>query len=186
MGGTPALARELRERLGSRAREILTREPKEDELKRWTTECTNAVLRCWGDAADEVPRLRAELPPRSFELSCEAKRFVKQWNEQDWLHDGDHGPLTVDGLRIGPTMTPQEFVEWNVERWAWQLEQQVGLNCWDILFVPLFFVGIAAGVLNGIGLPEWLALAVGVVLLVPFMWWWARIRRRGYMAFGDA
>jgi hypothetical protein len=182
--GLPGLSRDVRARLAIRARKILTREAKDDELKAWTTECTSEILRRWADAAGEVPRLRAELPPRSFELSCEPKRFVRDWNEQDWLHDDEHGPLTVEQLRIGPAMSSHEFVEWNVERWAWQLEQQVGLNCLDVLVVPLFAFGLFGAVLS-FALSNLLAYICSAVLVVPSMWWWARARRRGYLAFGD-
>src|SRR5687768_8087936 len=39
--GLPALSRDVKARLAVRAREVLTREPKEDELKTWSTDFTN-------------------------------------------------------------------------------------------------------------------------------------------------
>ena len=80
--------------------------------------------------------------------------------------------------------SPEAHLVQMVELWADELRQQVRLNCWDVLFVPLFAV-LLPGSLLSVVLPDWAALAGGIVLAVPLMRWWIRERRTGRVALGD-
>jgi hypothetical protein len=80
--------------------------------------------------------------------------------------------------------SPETHLEQTVERWATELRRQVRLNCWDVAFVPIFAIGLPAVVLS-LAVPDWAAMVGGVLLAVPLMRWWIRLRKSGRIALSD-
>ena len=80
--------------------------------------------------------------------------------------------------------TPAAHLEQIVDSWAEEMRRMVRLSCWDVLFVPIFAVLLPASLLSVL-LPDWAAIAGGVVLGVPLLLWWIRLRRSGRWALGD-
>ena len=80
--------------------------------------------------------------------------------------------------------SPETHLDQMVELWATELRRQVRLNCWDVAFIPIFAVGLPAVVLS-FALPDWAAWLGGVLLAIPLMRWWIRMRKSGRIALGD-
>jgi hypothetical protein len=183
VGSFEELVLELEPRLRQRASEVMKRDPGDATAN--ATELARRVFERWDEAGGRVPRLRAELPPESRRFPLGAAEFVKEWNESTWLHTAEHAKLRVEDLHAGPFMSGHAFVDWNVEHWAWELDREVSLNCCDIGFLPLFLVVPIAAGLDGLGLPTWLAILLALIPVVPFLYGWRWLRRRGYVTMGD-
>lgn len=134
-----------------------------------------------------MPRIRRELNPQSWKLTLDPEAFAQKWNERTWWHaDGGQGPLTADELRSGPSMTPQEFVDWTVEWWEHELRDQTELNCIEFGWLPLFVTGFVAVILSDeAGLTGWIAVPIGIAVAAALAWPYRWLRKRGYLAFGD-
>ena len=182
IGSYEEVSRELARRLRERSREVILRDPGE------MTEPGKALARLvfdrWQAAGGRVPRLRRELPGESWNFPLDPVEFVTEWNESTWLHSAEHPKLRIEDLAAGPFMSGPEFVDWQLEEWARQLERQVSLNCCDIGCVPFFLaVPLAMGLANV--LPLWAAIPLALLPVVPFMLGWRWLRRRAYITFGD-
>jgi hypothetical protein len=103
---------------------------------------------------------------------------LRRWAHEERLVVLKRWPDAPDGT------SPGEHLEQMVERWADELRQQVRLNCWDVLFIPIFAFAIP-GSLLGIVLPDWAAIVGGIVVAVPIMRWWIWARKTGRVALGD-
>lgn len=147
----------------------MKREPK--DATPGAAEMARRVFDRWHEVGGRVPRLRGELPPESRRFPLEPQKFVKEWNESTWLHTPKRGKLRVEDLQAGPFMSGQEFVDWNLDHWAWELDRKVSLSCCDLGCLPLFLVvPLAAALHDGAGLPTWLAIVLALIPVVPFLY----------------
>jgi hypothetical protein len=117
--------------------------------------------------------LAAEIVHREF-----SEEELRRWAHEVRLVVLDKWPNAPEGT------TPELHLDQMIERWAAELRQQVRLNCWDVLFIPIFAFMIPASLLSTV-LPNWAAIVGGVVLAVPIMKWWVWARRTGRVALGD-
>jgi hypothetical protein len=191
LGGRRLLYEDLVGRLASRAAEVMRRRPGDKAVNEWASELVTTILARWEKANGDVPRALRDFPPEAWlfpetwKTGNVAESFAAEWNERDWHHDERLGPVTPDELRAAGRMTPQEFVDWSVDVWAVELDSELSLGCLDVVVLPLFFVVLAGGGLSSAGLNEWLAFALAIVALAPFMVVWRWVRRRGYISWGD-
>lgn len=182
IGSFAAVAKELAERLRERGREVILRDP--GEMRDEGKATAKLVFDRWAEAGGRVPRLRRELPRESWKFPLDPVKFVREWNESTWLHSAQHPKLRIEDLAPGPFMTGPEFVDWQLDIWAGELERQVSLNCCDIGCLPLFIV-VPVAMLLGNVLPLWAAIPLAVLPVIPFMLGWRWLRRRAYVSFGD-
>jgi hypothetical protein len=183
VGTFEQLVAELEPRLRERGSEVMQRAigdatPDAKQMAR-------QIFDRWNEAGGRVPRLRAELPPESRRFPLGDAEFVKEWNESTWLHTPARGKLRVEDVEAGPFMSGPEFVDRNIEHWAWELDRKVSLNCCDIGCLPIFIVVPVALGLRGLGLPVWLAIPLALIPVVPFLYGWRWVRRRGYIEWEE-
>ncbi len=124
--------------------------------------------------------LRERMGPRAAEILRRepTDEELQRWGHEVRLVVLDTWPKAPEGT------TADVHLEQMVGRWADELRQQVRLNCWDVLFVPIFAFMIPASLLSTV-LPDWAAIGGGIVLAVPIMKWWIWARRTGRVALGD-
>ena len=176
------MSRDLAQRLRERSREVVLRDP--GEMTDAGKALAKLVFDRWHAAGGRVPRLRRELPDESWTFPLGPVEFVDEWNDSTWLHSIEHPKLRIEDLAAGPFMSGPEFVDWQLDEWARQLERQVSLNCCDIGCLPLFLaVPLALGLANV--LPLWAAIPLALLPVFPFMLGWRWLRRRAYISFGD-
>jgi hypothetical protein len=138
-------------------------------------------LVAWFGGMQEIGAvLRERMRPRAAEILGRepADEELQRWAHETRLVVLRKWPEAPEGT------TPEMHLEQMVERWADELRQQVRLNCWDVLFIPIFAFGIPAAILASF-LPSWAAIAGGLAAAVPIMKWWIWARRTGRVALGD-
>lgn len=182
IGRSGLVAKLLAERLRVRAREVIRRDP--GDMGPAGKELAALVFDRWAQAGGRVPRLRRELPQESWRFPYEPAKFVQEWNESTWLHSAQHPKLRLETLAAGPFMTGAEFLEWQIDVWAMELEREVSLNCCDLGCVPFLVLAPLALALENV-LPLWVAVPLALLVVVPFMLGWRWLRRRAYVRLGD-
>jgi hypothetical protein len=187
VGGRDLLDNELRQRLAEQTRATLKRKLRPKELAQHVESLADALLAHWQGAAGRIPRSRRDFPPETWSVLGPPEDFVKQWNERTWLHvEGGRGPITVDELLAEGVMAPEEFVDWKVDWWAWQLERATSLNCCDVLIVPPFVVAVLALVVHDhLDVSGWLAFLLALPVAALAMRGYVWLRRKGHLIWGD-
>jgi hypothetical protein len=182
IGGMEEVVAALEPRLRERAREVTGRDCGEQRAS--ARSLAKDLFDRWAAAGGRVPVLRRELPAGSWTFPFPPQKFVEEWNDSTWLHTHEHPKLRLEDVAAGPFLTGPEFVDWQLDVWARELDREVSLNCCDIGCIPFFFVLPLSAGLEKL-LPVWAAVAVAVLAVVPFMLGWRWVRRRGYVTYGD-